>query len=56
MQSERIIYPNAKGLYTSRYSPHFSSIQDPTSESEIDLDRPCTSLSSILGVEARADR
>ena len=44
-QAERIVHPDVESLYSSGYTPNLGSVQDSTSESEIDLDRPCTSLS-----------
>jgi hypothetical protein len=44
-QAKRVFHPNVESLYSSCYTPNLSSIQDSTSESEVDLDRVCMSTS-----------
>jgi len=40
-QAKRFVHPNVESLYSSGYTPDLGFVQDPTSESEIDLDCPC---------------
>jgi hypothetical protein len=47
-QSKRVFHPDVESLYSSGYTPNLSSIQDPKSESEVDLDCPCMSTSPRL--------
>jgi hypothetical protein len=47
-QAKRIVYPNVESFHSGGYTPNISSIQDSTSESEVDLDRPCMSTSPRL--------
>jgi len=44
-QTKRVVYPDVESFHSSGYTPNLSSVQDPTSESEIDLDCPCMSTS-----------
>jgi len=44
-QAKRLIYPDVESFHSSGYTPNLSCVQDSTSESEIDLDRPCISNS-----------
>jgi hypothetical protein len=44
-QSKRVFHPDVESFHSGGYTPNLGSIQDPTSESEIDLDRVCMSTS-----------